>query len=301
MDDDVELVGAARDSSGDLLPCVGSRDVETERRSADLVRHLAQRVAGRRDVDGDDVGAGASEHARDLGADATGGTGDDGDLAGHRAVPVGHLGHAVLAQTHRLARDVGRTARQEEAQRRFEHCGVTLGVRVDPQQVGRSARAQLLADRARDAFEGLRRGGGLDAVELARRRCHDDDAGRLAESLDGRDGERAELLEIGERRRGGGVDDERPELVGVRGVGRRVDHGAVRRPNDRGGRRAHDAGADDADRGGAVEQGLARLVATQHGRLRQPDLLGELLAEAVVDEVRVTVSHHTASRIATTP
>ena len=64
---------------------VGGGDVELQRRPADLVGHLGQRLPGGRDVDGDDVRAVPGQHPGDRGADAAGGAGDDGDLAGAAA------------------------------------------------------------------------------------------------------------------------------------------------------------------------------------------------------------------------
>ena len=88
MDDDVDAAVPLAQVLDQPLPRVVRGDVELERRAADLVRDLGQLVAGRRDVDGDDVRAVPGHDAGDRRADAAGGTGDDGDLGGQGLLAV---------------------------------------------------------------------------------------------------------------------------------------------------------------------------------------------------------------------
>ena len=79
---DVEPAVAGAGVVEDAATGVRRGDVGLQRGAADLVRDRGERRAGRRDVDADDGGAVAREGAGDVGADAAGRPGDDGDLAG---------------------------------------------------------------------------------------------------------------------------------------------------------------------------------------------------------------------------
>ena len=88
VDDDVDAAVALAQVGGELVRRVLVGDVEQQRGAAELVDQLGEVVALRGDVDADDVGAVARQHAGDGGADAARGAGDHRDLAGQRLVPV---------------------------------------------------------------------------------------------------------------------------------------------------------------------------------------------------------------------
>ena len=80
----------------------------------------ASAVAGGRDVDGDDVRAVPGHDVGDRRADAAGGTGDDGDLAGQRLLVVlagGHVGGRQGDAPGRRRRPTGRTGRTAPGRR----------------------------------------------------------------------------------------------------------------------------------------------------------------------------------------
>ena len=267
----------------DAAPGVGRGDVGLQRGATDLVGHRGQRGPGRGHVDTDDGGAVAGEGPGDLGADAAGGTGDDGDLADQRAVVGGREG---LARTdpHHLRVDVGRPRGEQEldgAQRRG------LGAVGDEHEVGGRPGAQLLGDRAGDALE--RPAGGPLGGRAGQRgvAADDDDPGAAPEPLQRRAEGGAQGLEVGGVLGGGEVDDDRAEPPGL---GQLVDEGGTGRGQavTQGGQRGGVGVAADEHR--AVDERAPGHLPAQRHRLGQAEGGGQLLAQPRGDECRVAVA-----------
>ena len=120
VDDDVEPAGAAR-AGASISRCGASAAVMSSCSAVPpiAVGDLGQRLAGRREVDGDHVRAVAGQHLGDRGADAARRAGDHGDLAGQRLVPVLRRRAASAAPSSvpaaRRRRPTGRTGRSAAA------------------------------------------------------------------------------------------------------------------------------------------------------------------------------------------
>lgn len=106
------------------------------------------------------MGSVAGQHRGDGGADAPGGAGDQGGAAGERGGPVGDLAGGGVGDLDDLAADVRGAGREQEAQGGL---GGGDGPGGDAQQLHGGALADLLAQGADEALQGLL-GGGLVVV-----------------------------------------------------------------------------------------------------------------------------------------
>ena len=225
--------------------------------------------------------------------------------SGIRRVEVGN--GAAGADPRDLARDVGRTGREEEPQARAEPA---LGTRRDVEELGGRAAAKLLAGGAHEPLQGTLGGrrSGVGAV-LGRGADDDQPAGR-DDPPDRRMEEGPELTQLAAGGDAGGVEDEplpallarrlgipdpgidrrgperRPDLVVEAAVDARVRTGEHLRD-----RRTEPAVAGRPDQHAAVDQGPAGVEAVELDRLRQPEVAGDEGADRVVDELGVGVGH----------
>ncbi|GMA37531.1 hypothetical protein GCM10025876_37350 [Demequina litorisediminis] len=123
-----------------VAPASGAVMSSLHRGAADPVCHLGKRLARRRDVDGDDARAVASQGGGDGGADATGGTRDDDDLAVEGAVAQALGGLVGGGNRPRLPVHERGASLEHEAQRGHEVAGAGIG--FDVQERGGGAAAQ---------------------------------------------------------------------------------------------------------------------------------------------------------------
>ena len=247
------------------------------------VGDLRQRGTGARHVDAHDGGAVAGEGAGDVGADAAGSAGDDGDLPveGRPGIHGGGLG---LADAEDLAVDVRRAGREQE-QHRAEGC--LLGPRGEEHEVGRGTGAKLLGHRAGDAFERALGGPLRGRSGGCRVRADDDDAGAAAQPLQGRTERGPQRLEVGGGARRGQVDDDTAEPALC---GHLVDEGGTRGGQVAAKRSQRGGGAVATDEHGAVDEGAPGDVAPQRDRLGQAERGRDPLAEPGGHEGRVAVT-----------
>src|SRR5699024_10402800 len=176
---------AVLDVRGQDVGGVGGGHVERERGAPDGVGGLRERLPGGGDVAADHVRAVTGQYGRDLGADAACRTGDHGDLALERRRPGGGGRGAAGTDLDDLGVDVGRPARQEEAQRGLEARRARVRVGGDVDQLDGGAPLHLLAEGPGEALErtlgdplldraGLVRGGAQDHHAAARGDAADD-------------------------------------------------------------------------------------------------------------------------------
>lgn len=218
MHQDVQAVGQR---GGDARARVGCGDVEREGGAAEPVGHAPGVLLGLRYVEDDDPGAVPRQRLGDRLADAARGAGDQGGAAGEGAVGVvGWVvgcGDVRRGRTHLddLAADVRRPGGEEEAQGRLG------GVRVrQPYEIHRPAAPDLLAERAREALQGLL-DGGLVVVGRVEGRAQDDDPAAVGDRPHDRVQGRVHLgerLDVTDAR---GVQDDGGGLLG--GGGRQVE------------------------------------------------------------------------------
>src|SRR5919204_2369668 len=158
VDEDVGATVALEQIAGEARWRVLGRDIDLVGGAADSVRDLGQGRTLRGDVEDHDVCTIASQRFRDRGADAPGGTGDDGDSILERVVPIRGRGDSGGADPNHLAIDVGRATGEEEADRRLEAALAAFG---HIYKVGGGAVTRFLGGRADEAVEGALRGSGL--------------------------------------------------------------------------------------------------------------------------------------------
>ena len=163
-DDDVDAAVALLEVTADHLWRVRVRDVGEEYRASDRASDLAERAVVAGEVQADDVRALVRHDAGGGLADAAGGAGQKHDLAleGQRRRRLA-LALDLVGHVEGLAGDEGGAGREQEAKRRVE---ARLGALLDEDAIaGRTERADLFAQAAREAFEpgrgrglGVRRG-----------------------------------------------------------------------------------------------------------------------------------------------
>ena len=223
-------------------------------------------AGGLRHVDADDRGAVAVQHPGDLLADAAAGAGDERDLAGQRACPVGDLGGRRRCRWRRCGRP-GRRRRPTwgRAGRPASTSTARLGALGDVDELDGAAAADLLAERAGEALEralGDPLARPRPAPAACRARPRAGSVSRLRISGVKKSLQRDQLGGVGDA---GGVEDQ--ALVRL-ALGAAASVEAMPSTSSRPGQRLGQPAACRPTSDGAVDERGARGVALEPGRGR---------------------------------
>src|SRR5699024_5828066 len=174
-----------------------------------------------RDVHADDLRAVARQDLGDGRADAAGSTGDDGDLAFRRLIPVSWCGGCGVVDADDLGVDVGGLAGEQEAQGGLQAGEVAGKLRADVDQLGGCAATQRLGHGAAGALEAALGDGRVGGLGQLRGGAQNDNAAVRGELAHHRVEEVEELVELLWLGDAGRVEDEGGVLA-VTGVAGQV-------------------------------------------------------------------------------
>ena len=197
----------------DTISGVLGRDVELQGRAADLVGHLGELFAGRRDVHRDDASAVAVQRPGDGGADPARGPGHHGDLTAQRSRPVLRQ-HAIdRIHTEELPGDECRTPGEQETQGTSNTWRARLKIFTQDDPVRRPTGTHLVRQRARQAGHSrapCSLGGVLGLLRVAQ---HGDHSGGRLQLLQQPTCGQSRLCEIGRRGHSVEAGDHRSDFL----------------------------------------------------------------------------------------
>ena len=197
----------------DALDGLRCGDVERQCGAADAGSGLIEGLGRFLNIDGHHLGAVASEHLGDGGADPARRTGHDGDHPGQRRVPVGGRRRFGGTDSEHLAVDGGRFGGQDEAHRRLAAAGGGPGSGGDVDQCNGGAATHLLGQRPGEALQCPLGDAFVRVVDLVGCVTHHDDARAGSEIAQQRREELEQIPQAGRCGDGGGVEHQTAEGV----------------------------------------------------------------------------------------